>query len=316
MRKKAITVILLCLTICVGFILMYMPAYGMSTAQATEPISADTPCELNICYAYNDKVFDGESVKIWQAASVSEDYQYTLTEAFSSLGLPINGITSQKEWAEVTTTLVNFAETRLQDAAINSRTDTKGTAHFEKLEPGLYIVSAVKADRDESLYTFDPFIVHLPALSEDGTWKYMADAKPKGDEYKPENKNIEYKAVKLWQDAGYKSKRPSSVEIDIYKDDELVKTAALSNANNWTYRWSAKDDKSNWYVIEKKVPDEYTMRIQKNGKTFTITNVTSEGPPPPNTGDSSNILLWAILGFISGGCLIALGIICKNRSKV
>lgn len=316
MRKKLITSILVCLIFSLSLVAVTVPAYAVSTTQTDELIVTDTRCELTVSYAHGGQKFGGETVQIWRVASVSEDYQYTALAPFSSLGLTLNGVTSQKEWAEITNTLNTFALTNAVRANASAQTDAAGTVHFQDLATGLYLVSGVRADNGEYICVFEPFIVSLPTLGEDLSWSYKVESHPKADEYHPKYEDVEYKVVKLWRDSGYQSKRPTSVEIEIYQNNTLIETVVLNAANQWSHTWTAKDDGSVWQVIEKKVPAEYTMSVQKNGWTFTVTNTTTHTPETPQTGDSSNLLLWIMLASISGAVLIILATTGKKRNGI
>lgn len=316
MKKRLITSIILCLIVSLSMAAVSVPAYAASTTQTDELIVPDTPCELTVSYTHAGQVFSGETVKIWRVASVSEDYQYTALAPFSSVGLTLNGVTSQAEWKELTNTLNTFAETQAASATASAKTDASGRVHFNDLDTGLYLVSGVRADNGEYLCVFEPFLVSLPTLGEDLSWSYKVESHPKADEYHPKYEDVEYKVVKLWRDSGYASKRPTSVEIEIYQNNTLIETVVLNATNQWSYTWTAKDDGSVWQVIEKKVPAEYTMSVQKNGGTFTVTNTTTHTPETPKTGDSSNLLLWIILASISGTVLIVIGVTGKKQKNV
>lgn len=349
MKKRLITSIILCLIVSLGLAAVSVPAYAASTTETNELISTGTLCELAVSYTHGGRTFRGETVRIWRVASVSEDYQYTALEPFSSLGLTLNGVTSQTEWTEITNTLTAYAETSHLPATASGETDSNGTAHFNELETGLYLVAGMRRSAGGSIYTFEPFVVSLPNLNDHAVWMYTVESHPKADRYTPTSEDVEYKVVKLWRDSEYTGERPTSVEIEIYKDSALIKTVTLNSENRWTYSWTAKDDSSVWQVIEKNIPSEYTMSVQKTGWTFTVTNTASDEPTPPDddggedppdtpdeptppgdnsdeetpdmpnvpkTGDSSNLLLWVMLALISGIALIVIGVTGKKQKNV
>jgi LPXTG-motif cell wall-anchored protein len=60
------------------------------------------------------------------------------------------------------------------------------------------------------------------------------------------------------------------------------------------------------------------MTVEERETTFVLTNtLTQDTPPPtpPQTGDTSNIMLWVILMIVFGSVLVILGITGK-RSHV
>lgn len=86
----------------------------------------------------------------------------------------------------------------------------------------------------------------------------------------------------------------------------------------WMYSWSAKDDGADWKVVERNIPTGYTMTIVERETSFVLINtLTQEDPdiPPPETGDTSNVMFWVIILIISGSVLIVLGIIGKRNRE-
>ena len=60
----------------------------------------------------------------------------------------------------------------------------------------------------------------------------------------------------------------------------IVDTVSLTAENNWRYVWDELDAGCRWEVVEKECPG-YTVKVEKSGVTFTLTNthVPSETPP-------------------------------------
>ena len=91
----------------------------------------------------------------------------------------------------------------------------------------------------------------------------------------------------------------------------------LSEENHWAYSWSAKDDGASWTVVERNIPQGYTMTAEARGSTFVLTNTWTPTQPddpikPPQTGDTANILPHILLMVASGTMLIILGITGKK----
>ena len=94
------------------------------------------------------------------------------------------------------------------------------------------------------------------------------------------------------------------------KNGERYETVILSEENNWSYSWTVKQADAIWNVTEKNVPEGYTMTVEVRESSFVVTNTytSSDNPPDlPQTGDTSNIMLYVILMLISGMVLVALG---------
>ena len=89
----------------------------------------------------------------------------------------------------------------------------------------------------------------------------------------------------------------------------------LSEKNNWTYQWTVKDDGAIWKVVERNIPAGYTLTIAERGNSFILTNKLKDNSPSdsPQTGDTSHILPYTVLMYISGALLILVGITGKRK---
>ena len=99
--------------------------------------------------------------------------------------------------------------------------------------------------------------------------------------------HVTRKAVKIWSDNGYESKRPAEVTVYLLRDGEVYDTKTLSAGNDWEYIWTELDPQYTWEVKEKAV-EGYSGEIKKSGDTVVIVN-TYEVPdePTPETKSCS-----------------------------
>ena len=120
--------------------------------------------------------------------------------------------------------------------------------------------------------------------------------------------------LKLWKDEGHENSRPESIEVEIFRNGESYEIVTLSQENNWTYRWTAPADGAQWMVVERNIPEGYTVTVESRSTTFILTNSIPKDPTPdtPQTGDSTNILSAVVLLNLSGMGLILLGIFRKR----
>ena len=182
------------------------------------------------------------------------------------------------------------------------------------------------------------------------TCKSQVIPMPPPDDPEPEEP-LHFKVLKLWKGDSGQDTRPESVEIEIFCNGESRQTVILSEANHWSHTWTAKSDGSDWTVAERNIPAGYVLTVTEKGTSFVLTNtLTPDNPeepedpdnpngpgdtPPdtpdspgtsdetetpvkpsgdtPKTGDTSNVLLYMILLYVSGCALIILGIIGKRK---
>lgn len=299
---KRISILLLLICFCCFGLPFY--AHAASTTDAQMPISVETPCSLTLYYGYDGTGISDVTVKLYKVATVSADFQYTLTHDFAHTGLVLNGIQTNDEWDTIRFTLESEIFKNSMEADATAVTDTSGQVVFAQLEAGLYL--AICEPATELMYYFDAALVALPGLNE-GVWEYAVTAAPKPHQL-PEN----WQVIKLWK-GDQKANRPESIVVDIFLDGQLYKTVTLSEDNHWSYSWEAVS--GNFMVAEQAVAPGYTATIEKQGNTFVITNAY-ETPSPtddPKTGDTANILLYTVLMYLSGSMLILLGIAGRRK---
>lgn len=315
-RRMGIIVFLLCVCLC----LTPVSAQAVSTTGAAAPIATEKDCSLTIHYRSEGTGFSAIPVKLYKVAEVSGDFQYSLTAPFAATGLVLNGIQSNSEWNAIRSTLEACILANGIEPTQTAETDASGQAAFQQLRPGLYLVSAVHVVQDSLRCSFGSALIALPGLGEDGVWQYQVEVAAKPEILPPEpDEEIQLKVLKLWKGDAGKTVRPTTIDVEIFCNGISYQTVTLSEENNWSYTWTALDDGAVWVVVERNVPAGYTMTVEERTTTFVLTNTwnpdTPVTPPidTPETGDSSNILLYTTLMYTSGAMLIILGIRGKRR---
>ena len=285
---------------------------ALTTANANEPIDTNNKCSLTLTCAIDDQRISGLEIKIWQIATVTTDFQYSMAGAFSDYPIEINGIKSQTEWDEVRDTVTAYITAEKIASNDMQISDKNGVVMFEDLTVGIYYVCCTGNESADKAQGFAPFVISVPELGEDGKWIYDVAAFPKpGMIPNPDTDRITL--VKLWKDGNQTSKRPVKIYVDVFRNGELYKSVELTAKTNWTYSWEI-DGAYTWTAVERNVPEGYTVSIQsKDGNTIQITNTLDNDPKPPQTGDSSNMVLWIMLMALSGIVLIVLS---GRRRKV
>lgn len=282
---------------------------------AVTPLEPDAETSLTVTYQKDGTVFPDLNVCIYRVAQAFPSGKFEVIEPYSSYPVNIHDITAQEQWTNVANTLSAYIVANYVTPDAEARTNAKGIAEFASLKTGLYLVEEVIAENTNGTYIFNRFMVYLPTPQADGSYLYTAEANPKCVSFAPKT---EYRVTKLWQDAGHRNDRPEQVLIDIYKDGVLQETPILNAENNWSYIWYVSEDsQGRWTVVERSVADMYTVTIQQNGSCFSIINTYKsnvEIPDSPQTGDTTNLTLYAILMCISGIMLIILSV-CSRRHK-
>jgi hypothetical protein len=156
------------------------------------------------------------------------------------------------------------------------------------------------------VYTIEPFLISLPQQLSNGEYNYDVVVSPKIQATEFED-TVDYSVVKVWKDSESEAgtvgstsgnvetdgKRPSSIEAQLVGDGEVFDTVKLNAANNWRYTWKDLNATVEWKVVEKDVPDGYSVVSELQNTTFVITNteiteeptteVTTENTEAPTT---------------------------------
>lgn len=313
MAKRSMGILVFLLCFCIS--LMPCQALAASTADAKEPISIHTDCSLTLCYGYENAPFSQLPVKLYKIADASEACQYSLTSRFANSQLELNGIQSVGEWNVIRSTL----ETHILAGGIpedfSTVTDSVGQALFDGLKPGLYLAIADRITKSEATYVFDSALIALPGLDAEGHWQYHIAVTAKSEKIPNTDEKTEFKVVKLWKGDKDSQHRPKNIEIEIFRNGISFQTVTLSEENHWTYRWSAPDDGSDWKVVERNIPAGYTMTVEQRQTSFVLTNTFQDqlDTPPPQTADTSHIMLYVVLLFLAGSGLMIVGMTGKRN---
>ena len=318
MAQRRITVIAVLLCCCLWFI--PYSAKASSTADASTPIDVEQVCSLTLSFACDGTAFSDVPVQLYKVANVSTDYQYTLTKSFTSSNLILNGIRSQGEWNVIRSTLEAYILAERIDANRVLHTDANGQVCFNDLTPGLYLVGAATARKGELHCFFDAALISLPGLNTEGVWQYQVATISKSGMLPPvePDETISLKVIKLWKGDEGGNSRPKHIEVEIFRNGTSYGKVLLSEDNHWSYSWSAAKDDATWTVVERNTPEGYRMTVEKREKSFVITNSLIPQNPDdpldsPQTGDTSDVMLYVILMIVSGSILVVLGFVGKRN---
>ena len=136
---------------------------------------------------------------------------------------------------------------------------------------------------------------------------------------------VDYTVQKVWEDKGYETKRPASIDVVLLKNGVEYNTQTLNEANGWKYTWTDLDGEATWEIKEKSVPAGYEVKTSLENYTVTMTNTynpENKTTPPSGTTKKTGKLpqtgmLWwpvPVLG-CAGLLLILLGLVRKNKRR-
>lgn len=200
-------------------------------------------------------------------------YVYTYDIGYDTCGMDIDDL------SDVYLPFHISAHAQLNECRYTEKTtDTAGTAVFDGLDVGAYLVLPVESDAGYILPT--PFIVTVPMW--DGAeekWQFDINASPK-TEAEPEDEELAYLSVKKeWTGEG---EHPHEVKVALLKDSVIEKTVILNADNNWRHRWDGLDRSHSWSVVEIEVPEGYEVGYNASEMTVTVVNAKLEYDNPPD----------------------------------
>lgn len=145
-------------------------------------------------------------------------------------------------------------------------TDAHGKAQCSDLSPGLYFVK--QTGNVKGFAPCTSFLVTLP-METDAGYQYHVDASPKTDVARLTDITIK----KVWN-TGRTAGIPSSVTVQLLRDNQVVKTAVLNKQNNWQVTYKDMPESDDYKIKEVDVPQGFIATYSKNGYVFTVTNTS------------------------------------------
>lgn len=285
---------------------------ALQTSDAKEGMDSSKNITLTLTYHYDDLLLNDVLVNVYHIASLTDDFKYQLMPDFTKYPIAVNGLNNQQEWDMLEETLKSYI--RADDIGESfSGAISNNQLRLTNLPVGLYLIETEMVDEDKYTLKYDEILINLPQLLANGKWNYEVNVYPKGFEYIPKYEEIKYAVIKQWQDDG--KNRPDSVNIEIYKNDELIEEKTLSSSNNWTYEWIGLDDGSKWNVVERNIPNGYKVSISKKENIFIILNsYINYEENNPQTGDNINLYLYLFLGSFMSLIIIIINFLKRKKT--
>lgn len=236
-----------------------------------------------------------DSVKLYFVADLDEDARITIRDEYKNLGVNLDDAVDQDDWAEK----ASIMSTQLINSGIEPAvavTDENNQAKFENLAFGIYLVVVDNCANTTTNYTVSPNFISVPNSTDGETWIYDVNATLKYEAkptITPPPEKLKFAVEKLWTNDGIGETRPEELKVKILnrasetEDWTEVEEVSLNDGNNWTYRWEAEADGSEWSVQEEEIAGYAIEKIDTvngdMGTTFIITNRFIPTPTPTET---------------------------------
>lgn len=93
--------------------------------------------------------------------------------------------------------------------------------------------------------------------------------------------------------------------MTLLRDGETYEIVTLNASNGWKHQWNRLTDGHTWVIVETDVPDGYTMSVDQENTTTTITNShTPQQPPQP--GSNIEQVARIAVASLGGGIILLL----------
>ena len=183
-------------------------------------------------------------------------------------------------------TLMSYIERDRSEPLRTIVTDEGGSAVFDDLERGVYLITGESTVKDDVCYTVMPSLISLPSADSTSVeWHVTVVIK-----YGKENvfDRINLSCVKIWKDD--RDTVHPEIHVELLCNGEEYDTVLLNEENNWKYSWNDLDPNCSWLVTEEEFDGDYSVDISRDQYTFTIVNTVNDtdepGSEPTSPSDS------------------------------
>jgi hypothetical protein len=267
-------------------------------ASALEPVDLDQRASLTVIDQAEGAPISGADFHLYQVAAVSQDVIFTATEDFAQSGVSLDTSEDKESWADRAVTLEAYVVERSAEGdaipeIAAGTTDGEGAVQFSDLKPGLYLLVGDQKRVGNTLHKPLATLISLPNLDTAGGWDYHPTIYAKNASRTRRDETVDLSVVKIWKDEGKEDLRPQRVTVTLYEDDQEYDTVTLSAENSWRYTWENLDAMSDWFLMERDVPAEYTVTSVAENAVFVVTNTyreeTPEEPTPTSPAPSAPV---------------------------
>lgn len=248
--------------------------------KAYDEIYVDKNMSLKIVNYVEDEPISGGEFQIYRVAKICEDSSYELEDSFKESHVSLDKNILEENLSDIAVTLKayiiqNIAENNVISPISSDITSKEGVITFKNLYPGLYLLVGQQSIINQNIYTPLATLISISYEDqEDNNYEKIINVK---NSIKPiSNMVTDLSVIKIWKDEGYEEKRPSEIEVTLYRNSTEYSTVKLGVENNWRYTWKELESDSEWSLVEKDISSNYSVTSVQDGENFIVTNTYNE----------------------------------------
>ncbi len=249
---------------CIGAVLWLFAGVLMNVSAATPQVTLTLVCRTD------ETILSGLHWNIYRVGSrIGPDF--VLDGDFADYQVDLTDF-SVEAMEAAAKTLESYADTDNISPLYDGKTNEEGLIKFDKLSPGLYLLTGDTLLIDNIMYIPSTLLIEVDNSGED----MNIDAYPKII-IRTESSQIKlFTLKKIWLDSNgqpYTTFEPITAEI--YQNNVLYDTVTLSVDNDRTFTWYGDID-DEWRVKELNVPENCTVVYDFNETQYAIVNTINE----------------------------------------
>lgn len=280
----------------IGVCMVLLLVLTVSQPVLAEGLDLSQTGSLSVTLTAQEEPMVGATLSVYPIATVTADAEenlcYDHTVAFKDFDLSLDD-----------SSLTAKLDAYLPQVDVPFRTmttDAAGTAVCRDLPLGLYFVK--QTGTVEGFSPCTSFLVTVPGEDADG-YVYEVNATPKTEV----EKTVSVTLKKVWNIAD-SAEKADSVTLQLWRGEDVVKTAVLSEENNWQITYDDLPQSDAYRVKEVNIPKGFTASYQQKGYVFTVTN--------SSTLIQTGQLLWPIPALaVSGLLLLTVGVLLLRKKR-
>ncbi len=280
----------------VFFLMLFCISCSSMTVNAGTLVEKNKDAQITIEYQVPYSEFS-----LYKVADVTDTYTFIVTEPFADYEIDFHTLNTD-EWKDMVETLAVYVKRDKLEPLVSGMTDQNGKLIFDDISVGVYLVIGKQAQDESCIYRCKPFLAFVPLETERGEWDYAPVFSPKSSEDPIEL--IDLTVLKIWKDEGMEELRPAEIIVQILKDGEVYEEVVLNEDNSWKHTWNDLSSEFVWEIVEKEVPEGYTVQITQEGTIYQIVNSTEGTPEIPEKLPQTGQNWWPIPILTVAGLLL------------